>query len=260
MSLADPRGPCFPGCFCDRCIPLRMRDLEALSPSQQRAFWSRITSSDARMPADRASTSASTSAAASASASSSNLLNRLFPEQQTSEQRLPDGVSRSTQLRAMWDIPHYVVENVPDLIDSFEAIQEDLEAHAGPRRKQVMLEAMQEVLRIFTTALAPGPVTAEPVAHINVLNIRDAQLGVFDQNSTSNIVANMCSICCEDYTNGDEIVTLSCSHIYHRACVENWFRNKLQGKERNSQTRTTVQITCPNCRVPTFAELVVTYG
>ena len=45
-----------------------------------------------------------------------------------------------------------------------------------------------------------------------------------------------CSICLEDYSKEDKIVQLDCSHIFHRKCVETWFKSK------------TIK-NCPLCRI-----------
>jgi hypothetical protein len=33
----------------------------------------------------------------------------------------------------------------------------------------------------------------------------------------------MCAICLEDYADGDELLTLACSHCFHSECVNRWF-------------------------------------
>lgn len=45
----------------------------------------------------------------------------------------------------------------------------------------------------------------------------------------------MCPICYEDFEDGAEFVRLSCSHIFHRACLDAWMAKST---------------TCPECRRP----------
>ena len=42
-----------------------------------------------------------------------------------------------------------------------------------------------------------------------------------------------CIICLEEYNNRDNIIKLECGHIYHKKCVEDWFK---------------INSNCPNCR------------
>jgi Ring finger domain len=42
-----------------------------------------------------------------------------------------------------------------------------------------------------------------------------------------------CSVCTEDYVNGDEVVTTGCNHLFHARCLATWVKTKE---------------TCPICR------------
>ena len=44
-----------------------------------------------------------------------------------------------------------------------------------------------------------------------------------------------CSVCKEDYVDGDEVVTTGCKHLFHACCLATWVKNNK---------------TCPNCREP----------
>ena len=44
-----------------------------------------------------------------------------------------------------------------------------------------------------------------------------------------------CSVCKEDYVDGDEVVTTGCKHLFHACCLAKWVKTKK---------------TCPNCREP----------
>lgn len=52
-----------------------------------------------------------------------------------------------------------------------------------------------------------------------------------------------CSICLAVYEDGDEIVTLACSHCFHSECVNKWF---FQGCLDNNDLST---VSCPQCRL-----------
>ena len=44
-----------------------------------------------------------------------------------------------------------------------------------------------------------------------------------------------CSVCKEDYVDGDEVVTTGCKHLFHACCLATWVN---------------IKQTCPNCREP----------
>jgi len=43
-----------------------------------------------------------------------------------------------------------------------------------------------------------------------------------------------CTICIEDYVEGDEIKTIPCLHFFHTECIDEWFKRSK---------------CCPNCNV-----------
>ena len=48
-----------------------------------------------------------------------------------------------------------------------------------------------------------------------------------------------CSICLEKYKKNDKCIKLDCSHIFHKKCLNEWFKNRIdKSKELN----------CPLCR------------
>ena len=38
---------------------------------------------------------------------------------------------------------------------------------------------------------------------------------------------NECTICIEEFKNGDCLITLPCLHLYHKECIENWLNEEL---------------------------------
>lgn len=54
------------------------------------------------------------------------------------------------------------------------------------------------------------------------------RLGLFQIDYSKNDCAknSICSICTEDFTEGDEVVFCSCKHCYHNHCLKEWLRLK----------------------------------
>ena len=48
-----------------------------------------------------------------------------------------------------------------------------------------------------------------------------------------------CSICLEDYKKNDKCVRINCSHIFHKKCLNEWFKNRIDKSE---------ELNCPLCR------------
>jgi len=53
-----------------------------------------------------------------------------------------------------------------------------------------------------------------------------------------------CSVCKEDYVDGDEVVTTGCKHLFHACCLATWVKSKN---------------TCPNCREPIVDLFFINY-
>jgi len=54
-----------------------------------------------------------------------------------------------------------------------------------------------------------------------------------------NNLSDKCSICLEDYKKNDKCVKLNCSHIFHKKCLSDWFKNQISKSEN---------LNCPLCR------------
>jgi len=48
-----------------------------------------------------------------------------------------------------------------------------------------------------------------------------------------------CSICLEKYKKNEKCIRLNCSHIFHKQCLNEWFKNKINKSE---------ELNCPLCR------------
>jgi hypothetical protein len=55
--------------------------------------------------------------------------------------------------------------------------------------------------------------------------------------------APLCAICLDPYADGDEILTLACSHCFHSDCVSRWFYQDCLNSNDMSST-----FSCPQCR------------
>lgn len=44
------------------------------------------------------------------------------------------------------------------------------------------------------------------------------------RSSNDQVLENRCTVCCEDFQEGEELRILPCLHRYHRACVDPWLR------------------------------------
>jgi hypothetical protein len=58
-------------------------------------------------------------------------------------------------------------------------------------------------------------------------------INLFTDNTNTDIKKPKCSICIENFEDGDIIRTTICSHSFHQKCSDKWFEFKM---------------TCPNCR------------
>lgn len=55
------------------------------------------------------------------------------------------------------------------------------------------------------------------------------------------ITDDVCSICLDEFTKGDNIRTTKCKHIYHEKCLDKWINDERQ------------DIKCPNCNTLLFS-------
>ncbi|KAH7286475.1 hypothetical protein KP509_32G009000 [Ceratopteris richardii] len=225
MSATSQRELCSAECFCEHCIPLRVQQLEELSLVQKRYLRSGICSPQ------------------SGSLSIAPTLER----QQPSQGR-PGDISYSTQTRLMWDVPEHVAELVPNIIDGFETIHMNLEAYAGPRRRRAMHEAMQQVLHRlsgFGRSVIRNP---PPTQKIVIVVIDDAKICTFNRAAVADTDPEMCTVCSDDYQNGEELAILSCLHTFHKKCIEEWICSNYGNPKSNTDFPNVMEVTCANCR------------
>jgi hypothetical protein len=77
--------------------------------------------------------------------------------------------------------------------------------------------------------------------------LRNLPISIFGLSSVasgSDISPNdlpLCSICLEEFADGDELRTLECSHCYHKGCIDIWLLGCMS--EGNAST-----CNCPDCR------------
>jgi hypothetical protein len=88
---------------------------------------------------------------------------------------------------------------------------------------------------------------------LNIGNMEDVKVTLTDEqfdrlmndtidvNNKNEYVSIECNICMDEYNLGDNVVKLSCKHIFHKECIKNWLCNE--------------RVTCPVCRKDTREEL-----
>lgn len=52
-------------------------------------------------------------------------------------------------------------------------------------------------------------------------------------------ISDNCPICLEGYNIKDKLIKLDCSHIFHKKCIYNWFKRRIDKSE---------ELNCPMCR------------
>ncbi|KAH7286474.1 hypothetical protein KP509_32G009000 [Ceratopteris richardii] len=168
--------------------------------------------------------------------------------QLASVENVAGDISYSTQTRLMWDVPEHVAELVPNIIDGFETIHMNLEAYAGPRRRRAMHEAMQQVLHRlsgFGRSVIRNP---PPTQKIVIVVIDDAKICTFNRAAVADTDPEMCTVCSDDYQNGEELAILSCLHTFHKKCIEEWICSNYGNPKSNTDFPNVMEVTCANCR------------
>lgn len=95
--------------------------------------------------------------------------------------------------------------------------------------------------RNFVSSLRQIPVTVFSASSASVSERETSNPRLSSSNKEE--TGPVCAICLEAYTDGDEILTLACSHCFHSDCVSKWF---FQGCLNN--TDVDKAFNCPECR------------
>lgn len=69
---------------------------------------------------------------------------------------------------------------------------------------------------------------------INQNDINKFKTVKLDDNNIVNYKDEMCNICIDNYSNGNDIIYLPCEHYFHESCIKKWLCNE--------------KVTCPTCR------------
>jgi transcription elongation factor len=97
------------------------------------------------------------------------------------------------------------------------------------------------VRKYSTSSLASDPSALGANASVSAL---DASTSVVqDREPASSEGAPVCAICIEAYADGDEILTLACSHCFHSDCASKWFFQHCL-----NTTDLASAFSCPQCR------------
>lgn len=107
------------------------------------------------------------------------------------------------------------------------------EVKSSQPERNFVTSLKQIPVSVFSASLAGTPSVSE--AAENTPSVVETQK---DED------APMCSICLESYTDGDEIVTLACSHCFHSNCANKWFYQDCL----NDATKSCNGFRCPQCR------------
>lgn len=105
--------------------------------------------------------------------------------------------------------------------------------------------------RTFLSSLRKIPVTVYSASSSASKSIIDlAEKSPTENGSCTDIhgdtrgrEAPMCAICLEEYADGDELLTLACSHCFHSECANKWFYH---GCINNAELQDAFR--CPHCR------------
>lgn len=83
-----------------------------------------------------------------------------------------------------------------------------------------------------------------PIYHcFKLCNIYEYYKTIFRTSSLTEVLiedlSDDCSICLEKYKKNDKCIKLNCSHIFHKKCLNEWFKNRIDKSE---------DLNCPLCR------------
>ncbi|RKO97171.1 hypothetical protein CXG81DRAFT_3810, partial [Caulochytrium protostelioides] len=76
-------------------------------------------------------------------------------------------------------------------------------------------ESLLRLGQAIGPAVHPG-LTADQIEELPYKKWREGMAGVNDQR---------CSICLEDYTRGERLITLPCRHVFHKTCISMWLQS-----------------------------------
>jgi len=65
----------------------------------------------------------------------------------------------------------------------------------------------------------------------------EVNIGALSENEINEVLIKECSICLDDFKQGENIIKLNCNHIFHYACINEWILIKPE---------------CPECRRDIF--------
>jgi hypothetical protein len=103
-------------------------------------------------------------------------------------------------------------EDVVDRDDIFSVIYVQLLLNSGENLEQLFFDNETEIL-------------------INLERLK--QTTKLNRNANEMWCDKECGICLENFKKNEYVRTLSCSHYFHKKCVDKWFKNTM---------------TCPSCR------------
>lgn len=115
----------------------------------------------------------------------------------------------------------------PALQGLFRAMLNPVNARSGDAvySQEALDQIISNLMDQHQTSNAPGPASAEAIAALPKKKLGEKELGAEGKGE--------CSVCMDDVSLGDEVVSLPCGHWFHEVCAGMWLG------EHN---------TCPICR------------
>ncbi len=90
------------------------------------------------------------------------------------------------------------------------------------------------MLNLFGPGNEPEKASAAAVSALPETTVSEADVARMRRQSTGD--ARDCSVCMEEYVQGEVTRRLPCTHVFHKACIDKWL---LQ-----------CNASCPICKVP----------
>lgn len=72
--------------------------------------------------------------------------------------------------------------------------------------------------------------------------------GPSDESSDNSITIERCAICLQDFEDGDDIITLPCSHFFHSHCIRQQIHAEQQYFKNDRKEKGEAMHSCPTCR------------
>ncbi|KAA8528911.1 hypothetical protein F0562_033601 [Nyssa sinensis] len=114
---------------------------------------------------------------------------------------------------------------------------EDTDDHSGNSQSQDTLEEVDPDELLYEELVAVGEVVGTESRGLSADSIASLPSMNYKTLSTRDGSSDSCVICRLDYEDGDTLTKLSCNHLYHTECINNWLQiNKTEMSPRGSNS------------------------